>query len=54
MEKVVDNNHLIIYWKNDVLLWYFTDEENKIINNSVVLKGLTEEKLNEFKKENNM
>ncbi|GHU23940.1 hypothetical protein FACS1894172_13140 [Spirochaetia bacterium] len=52
MEKIVDNNHLIIYWKNDVLLWYFTDEENKIINNSVIINGLTEEKINEFKKEN--
>ena len=51
MEKVVDHNHLIIYWKNNVLLWYYTDEENKMQNDSVIILGLTEEKLKTFKNE---
>ena len=31
MEKVVDNDHLIIFWGNNILLWYYTDEDNKIM-----------------------
>ena len=49
MQKVVDHDHLIIYWKNNVLLWYYTDEENEMQNDSVIILGLTEEKLKTFK-----
>ena len=54
MEKVVDNDHLIIFWGNNILLWYYTDEDNKIINNSIIISGLTDENINEFKKKNNL
>jgi hypothetical protein len=48
MDKVVDNDHLIIYWKNNILLWYNTDEENKILDKSLAVVGLTEKRFNEF------
>ena len=54
MEKVVDNNHLMIYYKNNILLWYYTDLENKIVNNSIIISGITKEKLIEFKNMNNI
>ena len=50
MEKVVDNNHLIIYCNDNVLLWYYTDADNKILNNSIIISGLTENKTNEYYK----
>jgi hypothetical protein len=41
MEKVVERNHLIIYWKGEVIARYYTDADT--------LSALTEEKLIKFK-----
>ena len=49
MEKVVDSDSLVIYWENNVLLWYYTDEKNKIINDFIYISGLTEKKIEEFR-----
>lgn len=46
-EKVVDHNHLIIYWNNEKMIWFFTDEEEAIADDMIFISarekaGLTE------------
>jgi hypothetical protein len=48
MVKEVDNDNLIIYWKDNILLWYYTNEQGEIVNDTIVISALTEEKLKEF------
>ena len=49
-EKAVDNNGLVIYWQQGMLLWYFTDREGKIQDSTILISSNSKTKLQEMEK----
>jgi hypothetical protein len=41
---------LLIYWKQGLLLWYFTDREGKIQDSTILVSSNSKTKLQELEK----